>query len=113
MSDTPEYAFRDDLIEQVQSGNKTATVRVADERHPEPGDVVDAVDTDGRQFASLRVRASIRVPACYAHEMVNAFNARHAANSPGQMVKILNEHYQDVGSSDPVHVLIFGVVSDE
>lgn len=114
MSDRFQYAFADDLIPAVLRGEKTATVRVDDERTPEPGDAVAATNDDGREFATLRVTASLRVKACRAHDMVEAFHADHAADSPNEMLDILNQHYdRGVSNADPVHVLIFEVADDD
>lgn len=114
MRDRIGYKFHDSLIPDVLAGRKTATVRVDDERSPEPGDVVDVLNTDGKRFASVRIRASLRVKACWAHRMIETYNANHGADSAGEMLDKLNEHYETgVSNTDPVHVLIFSEVDDD
>jgi hypothetical protein len=109
-----QYKFTDELISPILAGEKTATVRVDDERHPEPNDTVAAVNRRGVQFTTLRVRASLRVQACWAYRVIRTFNAGHRADSPSELITILNEHYdRPVRNADPVHVVVFDPVTKD
>ena len=111
MSSDVTYRFDGSLIDPILSGEKTATVRVDDERHPEPGDTISARHPDGHEFAQLKVEAAARVKAINALEFVDTFCAQHGAANPDELFDRLAEHYcGGVGPTTPVHVVVFEVV---
>lgn len=105
------YQFDGPLIDAILSGDKTATIRVDDERDPNPGDTISARHPDGHEFADLEVRAAARVQAIMALHFVKAFNAEHGASDPDDLFDRLSEYYDvGIGPTTPVQVVVFEVI---
>lgn len=116
--DYPAYEFAGELVDDVLAGEKTATVRLDDDRTLRPGDNIAAEHPSGREFALLRVRAAARVRAIMALDFIASHNAQHGASDPDDLLDRLAEHYPDktegigLAPRTPVHVVVFEVVDD-
>lgn len=113
------YGFDGELISDILAGEKTATVRLDDERTVTPGDRVSARHPSGHEFAELKVRAAARVRAIMALDFIERHNAEHGASDPDELLERLADYYPEdtegigLAPRTPVHVVVFEVVSDE
>jgi uncharacterized protein YqfB (UPF0267 family) len=84
--------FTDDRVTPILSGEKFATVRVGFERDFDVGDVVDLIDDDRDKFADATIE-SIRQASIL--ELSNDLRGV-SATSMQQLIRTLNDHYDDV-----------------
>ena len=111
--DRPELEFAEQYVAPIIYEDKTATIRL-DASDLELLDHVKATNPDGREFATLQIRAIATTTVYEAIRVLNVFKAKYPATTPEEVLAGLREHYdEEISYETAVDVVVFeNAVSD-
>lgn len=105
--DRPELEFAEQYVDPIIREDKTATIRL-DASDLELLDRVTAVTPEGREFATLQIRATATTTVYQAIPVLNVFKAKYPATTPEEVLAGLREHYdEELSYETTVDVVVF------
>lgn len=103
--------FRDDLVDDVLSGEKWLTIRYLLDREIRPGDDLDAIDEDGDHFADLPILWNTAAPLWVAREISDLVDGHKSYSSDEALIDELADCYdpppQGFGPKVPLRLVFW------
>ena len=105
-----DIVFADDLVDDVISGDKEATIRRSSYSDVSIGDVLVAKNTNREEFCKLRINQIAFVDAIEAHDILKSLGVSYSSDKPEDVLDILDTYYSNITPKTDVNILVFEVI---